>query len=254
MKLDEDGSNSDVALERLRHYLQNSKVPADGKLPTERQFAELFGVGRRAVRRALEALEAEGVLSRRQGAGTFFGGQGALLETGLVDVSRTDFIEIMEVRLRLEPQLAQLAALRAKPEHVARMRALAVKIGQLTDFDERELWDGQLHRSIALAAGNRLFLSLFDAVNRIRQDEAWRAVRERARNTNRSGDVTTEQHLHIVDCIARRDPVSAGEAMSSHLLILQESLMRQTSLDGAVGPVEKDSEDPGFLNNGAFKR
>ncbi len=76
----------------------------------------------------------------------------------------------MEVRLRLEPQLAALAALRAKPVQIARMHELSDRIAQCVDADEGELWDGTLHRQIAEAAGNALFLSLFDVVNRIRQD------------------------------------------------------------------------------------
>lgn len=254
VEFDDGEGNSDAALDRLRHYLRTNDIPADSKLPTERQFAALFGVGRRAVRRALEALEAEGVVSRRQGAGTFFGRQAASLGSQRVDASETDFIEIMEVRLRLEPQLAQLAAMRARSEHVARMRALALKISQLTDFDERELWDGLLHRLIAQAAGNRLFLSLFDAVNRIRQDDAWRAIRERARSVSRSDDAVTHQHLEIVECIARRDPVSAGEAMRRHLLMIQELLIRQTSLDGAIGQAATTTETPELKINGALKR
>ncbi len=237
VEFDEGEGNSDAALDRLRHYLRTSDIPADSKLPTERQFAALFGVGRRAVRRALEALEAEGVVSRRQGAGTFFGRQAASLGSQRVDTSGTDFIEIMEVRLRLEPQLAQLAAMRARSEHVARM-----------------LWDGLLHRLIAQAAGNRLFLSLFDAVNRIRQDDAWRAIRERARSVGRSVDAVTQQHLEIVECIARRDPVSAGEAMRRHLLMIQELLIRQTSLDGATGQAITITENPELKINGALKR
>jgi GntR family transcriptional regulator, transcriptional repressor for pyruvate dehydrogenase complex len=229
----EEGNNSVFAVERLRDFLRTYDIPADGRLPTERQFSEIFGTGRRAVRRALEALESEGLISRRQGSGTFFG-QPASHEMEPLPVSATDFVEIMEVRLRLEPQLAQLAAMRAKPEHVARMHALAAKIAQSHDADERELWDGMLHRLIAQAAGNRLFLSLFDTVNRIRQDESWRAIRERARSSSNSLEKTTYQHMRIVEAIGRHDPVAAGEQMREHLLMLQELLIRQTSLDGEI--------------------
>lgn len=227
----EEGDNSTLAVERLRNFLRTHDIPADGRLPTERRFAEIFGIGRRAVRRALEALEAEGLISRRQGAGTFFGQAPAGLEPDPLSVTATDFVEIMEVRLRLEPQLAQLAAMRARPEHIARLHALAAKIAGSNDGDERELWDGMLHRLIAQAAGNRLFLALFDTVNRIRQDNAWRAIRERARNTG-SMEEAAQHHQRIVDAIERHDPVSAGEAMREHLLMLQENLIRQTSLDG----------------------
>jgi GntR family transcriptional regulator, transcriptional repressor for pyruvate dehydrogenase complex len=206
---------------------------AEGRLPTERALTDTLGVSRRAVRRALEVLESEGLIWRRQGAGTFVGekpdGWGDHVEAL---VAGTDIMEIMEVRLRIEPQLAQLAAMRAKPAEIERMRALADKTGQSTDADSKELWDGSLHRQIAHSAGNKLFLSIFDVINRIRQDEAWQSIRERARRTGTNGRTSYEQHMAIVDAIAARDPGRAGEAMRQHLLMHQERLIRATSLEG----------------------
>lgn len=220
--------NSTVALDRLRAFLAETVLPSGSRLPTERQLSERFGVGRRALRRALDALEAEGVLWRRQGAGTFLG-EPVPAEPDLV--SLTDFTEIMEVRLRIEPALAQMAALRARPEDVARMRDLARRIIESEDADARELWDGTLHRLIAQSARNSLFLALFDTVNRVRQDDAWRAIREQARIRAglESRMTTILQHSAIVDAIAARDPAAAGRAMHDHLLLLQDSLNRETS-------------------------
>lgn len=110
------------------------------------------------------------VLSGVAGAGTFVGEKPDDWSTQVTEmVASTDIMEIMEVRLRIEPQLAQLAAMRAKPAEVERMRALVKKTGESTDADAKELWDGSLHRQIAQSAGNKLFLSIFDVVNRIRQ-------------------------------------------------------------------------------------
>ncbi|MES5098472.1 FadR/GntR family transcriptional regulator [Agrobacterium sp. BA1120] len=224
--------NANYALERLRELIAVSAFGRDGKLPTERTLSERLGVGRREIRRALEVLEAEGLIWRKQGAGTFLGqkpdswGDHA---ASLVD--GTNFMEIMEVRLRLEPQLAQLAAMRAKPSDIARMRETCSKIYERTDADWRELWDGSLHRLIAQSAGNQLFLSLFDVVNRVRQDPSWQAVRERARRIDRTLKESRDQHDEIIDAIAERDPSKAGEAMRNHLLTLQERLIRQTSMD-----------------------
>lgn len=228
--------NANYALERLRELLRNGQFGSDGKLPTERNLSEALGVGRRAIRRALEVLEAEGEVWRRQGSGTFVG-QRPGHWAGNVDaiVAGTDFMEIMEVRLRIEPQLAQLAAMRAKPTELVRMRELARKIRESEDADARELWDGALHRQIAQSARNQLFLTIFDVMNHVRQDEAWQTIRERAR----SGTAITmayAQHEDIIEAIASRDPARAGEAMRQHLLMLQERLIRETSLDHA--PVE----------------
>lgn len=224
--------NANYALEKLRELLRAGGFGVDGKLPTERDLAERLGVGRRAVRQALEVLEAEGEVWRRQGAGTFVGQKPDALsaDVGAI-VAGTDFMEIMEVRLRIEPQLAQLAALRARAPELVRMRELARKIRESDDADARELWDGALHRQIAQSARNQLFLSIFDLINHVRQDEAWQAIRERAR----SGDAVKmayAQHEDIIDAIAARDPARAAETMRRHLLMLQERLIRETSHDG----------------------
>ncbi|MDL2408167.1 FadR/GntR family transcriptional regulator [Rhizobium calliandrae] len=224
--------NSTHALEKLRGLLGSDNLEPDGKLPTERALSEMFGVSRRAIRRALEVLEAEGRIWRRQGSGTYAGQRpdewsqhvGSL-------IAGTNLMEIMEVRLRVEPQLAQLAAMRAKPDDIDRMYELTKKIFTSGDADSRELWDGALHRLIAQSAGNQFFLTIFDVINHVRQDEAWQTIRELARSINRTRPVTYAQHVAIIDAIAARDPIRAAEAMRQHLLVLQESLIRITSLD-----------------------
>ncbi|WP_296022081.1 FCD domain-containing protein [uncultured Agrobacterium sp.] len=234
--------NANFALERLRELIAVSAFGRDGKLPTERTLSERLGAGRREIRRALEVLEAEGLIWRRQGAGTFLGQKpDSWGDHAASLVPGTDFMEIMEVRLRIEPQLAQLAAMRAKPSDILRMRETCAKIYERTDADWRELWDGSLHRLIAQSAGNQLFLSLFDVVNRVRQDPSWQAVRERARRVDDTLKESRDQHAEIIDAIAACDPAKAGEAMRNHLLTLQERLIRQTSMDhldhGAKGEI-----------------
>lgn len=228
--------NSNVALERLRELLRSGAFKDGERLPTERSLAETFGISRRSVRRAFDVLAAEGIIWRRQGAGSFVGRphDRGTEEIGAL-VAGTDPMEVMEARLRLEPQLAQLAALRARPDDVKAMYGLLERIADATDADGRELWDGALHRRIAQSAGNGLLLALFDLMNRVRQDASWQKIREQARRRGRTQPVTYDQHLAIIDAIAARDPIGAAEAMRSHLLTLQESLIRATS-DDALAP------------------
>lgn len=224
--------NSNYALERLRDLLRNGDFGTDGKLPTERTLADRLGLSRRAIRRALEVFEAEGSIWRKQGSGTYVGQKPSEWNDHVETiVAGTNFMEIMEVRLRIEPQLAQLAAMRAKPSDIERMRELAQKVHVREDADGKELWDGALHRQIAQTAGNLLFLSIFDMINRVRQDEAWQTIRERARSNANTMSISNAQHAAIINAIAARDPAKAGEAMRQHLLMLQERLIRQTSMD-----------------------
>lgn len=64
-------------LTALEQLIETDAVAADGRLPTERELSETFGVGRRILRRALASLEEQGRILRHQGRGTFVVGRTA---------------------------------------------------------------------------------------------------------------------------------------------------------------------------------
>jgi len=55
----------------LRDAIQDNLIRPDNAIPTERDLATDLGISRITVRKAIDGLVAEGILSRRQGAGTF---------------------------------------------------------------------------------------------------------------------------------------------------------------------------------------
>jgi len=55
----------------LREAIADNRLAADEALPAERDLAAEFEVSRITVRKALDELVSEGLLTRRQGAGTF---------------------------------------------------------------------------------------------------------------------------------------------------------------------------------------
>lgn len=226
------------ALEELRQLIASPEgAREDGRLPTERELSRRLGIGRHALRRALDVLETEGLIWRRQGAGTFIGSRRASAADGLSALSRTTYEEVMEARLRLEPQLAQLAALRADGDDIARMAVLNHHCANAADAEGCELWDGAFHRQIAVAARNGMLLSLFDLLNRVRQDKTWQRTRDMAREGGGGNDRVARHHARIIAAIEARDPARAGEAMRDHLLDIQVRLLRR--LTGYEAP------DPG---------
>ncbi|TPW28677.1 FadR/GntR family transcriptional regulator [Pararhizobium mangrovi] len=220
------GDNSPTALERIRALLHPETLPSDRRLPTERQLSEDLGVSRRSVRRALDVLEAEGRISRRRGAGTFAGPCPPLNASAMSErLAESDFMGVMEVRLSIEPPLAELAALRADARDAERLDRMTKNAHHSQDADGRELWDSAFHRTIAECAGNELYLAVFDLVDRVRQNAEWRQLRERAR-THSALSLYAGQHDAIVESIRRRDPERAREAMRTHLSALRESVVR----------------------------
>ncbi|RYF95067.1 MAG: GntR family transcriptional regulator [Caulobacteraceae bacterium] len=55
----------------LREAIQSNQLGPNDALPAERDMAETFSVSRITIRKALDGLVGEGLLTRRQGAGTF---------------------------------------------------------------------------------------------------------------------------------------------------------------------------------------
>lgn len=220
-------AKSTAALETLRMMIDERRFGPDGRLPPERELAASLGVARQTLRRALEVLEAEGRVWRRQGQGTFCGRPPAPpARLGVSD--RTNPQEVMEVRLGVEPLLAGFAALRATAGDVERLRLCAARTASAPDAEGYELWDGALHRTIAEAAGNTLFLAVFDAVNAVRREADWENLREAARSPA-SQALFAGQHRRLVEAIAARDPAEASSAMREHLEAVAESLRHVVS-------------------------
>ncbi|EIC85891.1 GntR family transcriptional regulator [Serratia sp. M24T3] len=216
--------NSHSALEQLRQLLEQHSDEGQ-PLPPERDLVLRFGVGRREIRRALDVLAEEGRIWRKQGKGTFIGPKAPAQPLSLQTLPRqSNLLEVMEARLQIEPGLAKYAALRATPEQVQLMWRLLDRMTTLAadDADQIELWDSAFHRAIADAAGNRLLLGLFDAVDAIRRDPSWQAVRDKARNQERL-DIYDHHHRRIVEHIAARQPLEAARMMREHLLFLQNA-------------------------------
>lgn len=216
--------NSLLALEKLRHLVREHREDVEWQLPPERELARFIGVGRRAVRRAMEVVEAEGLVWRQQGKGTFVGRRPAIQPQLVGNIAgRTNPLEVMEARLQMEPALARMAAMRCSADDIAALERLAQKTSAALDDDGWELWDSAFHRRIAECAGNGLLLSLFDVVQRIRQEPVWRLLRAKTRNGDRR-TLSVREHEEIVAAIAGRDGAGAERAMRRHLNAINANL------------------------------
>ena len=202
---------------RLLELIKSGGIRPDGKLPTERELARQFDIGRRHVRQALNSLEEEGLVWRKQGKGTFVGQPADPISDLAAKVTgETSPLEVMEARLCIEPELAALCAVRMLPEEIARLRRLAERQFEATDAQAVELWDGSLHRLIAQCARNRPLLTSYSLLEKIRSNPDWVAIRAKGRNKT-SLQVTYNEHGAIIDAIEARHPENARIAMRDHL-------------------------------------
>jgi DNA-binding FadR family transcriptional regulator len=213
--------------DKLLGLIKSGALRPDGKLPTERELAERFDVGRRHIRMALNDLEQDGLVWRRQGKGTFAGLPGD--PTGeLADriIGDTNALEVMEARLCIEPELAALCAKRMLTDEVDRLRMLALRQFESTDPQAVELWDGSFHRLIAHCARNKPLLTAFALLDKIRSNPQWVSIRAKARD-GASLRVTHSEHVTIIESIAAGHAESARAAMRDHLTTRFQALSNE---------------------------
>lgn len=222
-------------LDRVMAQIRSGAIPPGAQLPSERELMEQYGVGRPAVREALQALERSGIVEIAHGerarvvvptadhlVAQLAGGALHLLRSqpGSVD-------HLKDARLFLETGMARQAASCASPEDVARLR-LRVRqqrdaVDSPADFLERDM---AFHRQLAGIGGNPIYPAIVEAVFR------WAGEYDRPMvRAPGAEQLTLAEHERIIDAVERRDPDAAAEAMQAHLGRVN-ALYRQLSPGG----------------------
>lgn len=175
----------------------------------------------------MAVLEADGKVWRHVGRGTFVGRRPAEpKEVFTLPADMTNPAEVMEVRLILEPHLADLAAHRATAEDLAFMEQCLVKGEAARETATYEMWDSALHRAIAEATRNTLLIALFNAVNAVRDHTIWGQLKQATLTDQRRRRYST-QHENIVDAIGRRDAVDCQRLMREHLEAVRDDMLNR---------------------------
>lgn len=203
-------------------------MPGD-RLPPERDLSEQLGISRGELRKALTALEAEGVIERHVGRGTFLRMPSAANQANQPLVERlaevTSPHDAMMARLSLEPELAGYAAIHAAPRHLAEARRLTDGMRVATNWADYESKDARLHELIAIASGNPLLAELHRIVNAVRGSVVWSNL-----DLPQDGPPTDyhsfAEHDAIVEALERRDRKAAHAAMKAHLRSVRATFLR----------------------------
>lgn len=158
----------------LRHLLarelREDRWAIGEKLPTERELGARYGVARNTVRRALDALEAEGLITRHVGRGTFRNAPPGAAPTGEEELSPSD---VVECRLMLEPEMISLAVARATQADIGRMLECLRGTDEAVDLLGFEQWDAALHDAFALATHNGAIIAMSRSLARVRERTDW---------------------------------------------------------------------------------
>lgn len=213
------------AFTRIESMLSlNGGLPEGARLPPERDLASEFGISRRALRGILAHFEAEGVIVRRQGAGTAVVRHLTSHDEETIRLKKlTSPRDLMEARQVLEPAIASLAAVNATNQDFEEMKAYLEQGATAHDAEGWERWDGALHRAICHATHNVLIETLFETLTAARFHTEWGQLRKSSLNTERK-EVYTAQHRRLLQALEHRDAEEAANAMRQHLQTVKQTL------------------------------
>ncbi|NLE73874.1 MAG: Cof-type HAD-IIB family hydrolase [Actinobacteria bacterium] len=219
---------------QLKKLLTSGEVSPGERIPSERELATRFGVGRPAVREALRELKAQGLLiSGRGPRGTIVaavpGGEVGATLRNLAGSGAERLVELMELRVAVEVQAAGLAARRATLDEIRRMARIQV---DLRESDHAES-DVAFHRLVAESAHNVLLKRLAMELVGLLHEHMPRILDVLYTQPGGAGAVQ-RQHDVVLEAIRRGDESSARRAMRQHLDYVTIGLAQ---LAGSIPPI-----------------
>jgi DNA-binding GntR family transcriptional regulator len=210
----ERGTEANEGYERLHQAILHG-----GFLPNERliemDLAQLYNVGRAAIRTALARLEQDGLVERVPN-------RGARVRA----ISEEEAVERIEARAVLEGLVARYAARNVTDDEVAELRTVVGEMeaclaeGDLLGISER---NGRLHDRLLQIANNKTVTHLIEHLHIQHVRSQFRLILVPGRPQH-----SVAEHRAIVEAVASRDPDAAEAAMRYHRANTVETLRTLT--------------------------
>ena len=216
--MNETKSLCEVIADKLEYAIFNDKTINKGKLPSEMQLANAYGVSRPVIREALKILKARGLIDSRQGAPTTIAEYKVEdLQKNLARISKMKNIsstEVYAVRLALEVASARYAAQNATEEDLLALRKINEEMQKNSnDYPLLARLDTQFHVAIAQASKNTLLAFITEAFAGLLYSVIERTVDERTATDG------VAFHEKIISAIEKGEAENASEIMRAHLIL-----------------------------------
>jgi DNA-binding FadR family transcriptional regulator len=218
------GRLSEEIVEYIKNLIVQGRLKPSDKLPSERDLAERFNVGRPTVREAIRTLELMGLVE------VFPGHKGTTIKnpeldtymeslreqmSWMIQIERTTLQQLSEVRDSLETRIALLAAERATEDQLQEMQTVLEDMKAATKDINTYLEKGiEFHSVMARATQNPIFFAIWNAF----ADLIFKYYRDLLKDL----DINILKKLYqvnvaVFEAIVSKDPEKIQLAMSQHI-------------------------------------
>ncbi|MEY8880934.1 transcriptional regulator NanR [Donghicola sp. XS_ASV15] len=212
---------SDQVLDKLRDMILSHELKPGDFMPSERALMERFGVGRPAVREALQSLHNSGLISINHGersrvnaidASTVLNQSDEIARLVLSTVP-ANLEHLKQARQMFELGMVRLAAQNATPQDIADLRSIheeqSLNMQDANAFIEADM---RFHTRLAQISGNPIIVAVSEAMLKWLFEYHVSLL-----HWNGKEDVTLAEHAQMIDLIEKHDADGAVEMMTRHL-------------------------------------
>ncbi len=215
------------AVTRIKSMIATGELPPGSRLPSQDDLAYQLGLSRSALREAVRSLTTMNILVSRQGDGTYV----SSLRTPLLlqplafaaDILPDDaVVQLLDLRVALEPHAAGLAAARVNDADVQALASIAGRGGPGASAADLLEADLAFHRRILELSGNEAIATLVQAIS---------PPALHARILGVAPDAGTratihDDHTRIIQALADHDVDAARAAVAVHITGMRRQLRR----------------------------
>jgi GntR family transcriptional repressor for pyruvate dehydrogenase complex len=213
----------------LRGQITSGLYQPGQRLPSLRELGETLGVGQSTIREALSSLKTIGLVTIKQGEGTFVAKFEpheilSVFET-IQPVTKQDIIELLEVRKIIEVGAVRLAAKRRTEDQLQQMESALLEMeAALSNGDLGAEADHKFHFAISQAAHNEILSSVMASISET-MEKVLRASRQKLYQTAGVPEMLYREHRDIYQAISDRHSGQAEEAMLYHLIGVEKRML-----------------------------
>ena len=236
---------ADEIAEHIERAISTGEFKEGDAMPSEKELAERFGVGRPSVREALFILQQQGLVEIASGArarvtapsGKFLSGQMGELIASLSSTGQgQDHME--QARLLFEAGVAWQAAQIATDEDIERLQARRStptprRSADIGDFIRTDV---AFHYELAAITRNPVFIVVHEVLVGWLIDQRTTTI-----HMPDADSLSVRDHTAIYEAVAAREPMRAFHEMASHLrLISGSTASRSASPKRSFATVARD--------------
>ena len=204
--------------------IKSGELKPGDRLPTERNLAIQLNVSRTAIREALRSLEIMGVIDSKVGNGTYIKEMSldSLMDSfaGVLSKNERLIIELIEVRLLLEVEIARLAARRINENKIRAIeKTLVLMENEIKDGELGLKGDNAFHNELANAGDNLAMTSILSLCG-----ELLDSTRKAALKALGDPQIGLQHHRAIFEAVKAGNENEAVKLMKEHLEMAYRNL------------------------------